>query len=162
MDVAALPVNITDDEALVTAWESPSARTPQPSDIRWPNLAPGQDIFVVGYPDALSTGPLFPLWIRGTIASEPAFGHTVDGKILPLMLVDARTRSGQSGSAVMRTLPEGRFVQRVDGTPAVTTTSHSQIIGVYSGRTSDESDLGYVWRIDEVDALCAEGAQGSP
>lgn len=161
MDVAVLPINITDDDLLITAWNSPRATPPLPSDARWPDLAPGHDVFVVGYPDALSTGPLFPLWIRGTIASEPHFGHTVDGRILPLMLVDARTRKGQSGSAVIRTMPVGLFVQRVDGNPAVIQSAQSQIIGVYSGRTSDESDLGYVWRMDEVDAICTNGVPGT-
>lgn len=32
-----------------------------------------QDVFIVGYPFGLSSGFNLPLWIRGTIASEPAF-----------------------------------------------------------------------------------------
>ena len=124
-------------------------------------LAAGQDVFVVGYPDALTTGPMFPLWIRGSIASEPYFGFTVSDEHLPLMLVDARTRQGQSGSAVMRHRPEGSLVTRVDGQLGVTQSPMSQIIGVYSGRTSDESDLGFVWRMDEVEVICRKGVQGT-
>jgi hypothetical protein len=161
VDVAVLSLNITDDNVLVTPWTPPIAGALEPDALKWPNLAAGQDVFVIGYPDSLSTGPLFPLWIRGTISSEPYFGHTVDGKILPLMLVDARTRTGQSGSAVMRHKPEGTLAQRVDGRPGITPRAHSQIIGVYSGRTSDESDLGYVWRIDEVDEICRDGVDGA-
>jgi hypothetical protein len=161
MDVATLPLNITDDQLLLTAWPSSSPdRVLDPGELRWPELGAGQDVFVVGYPDALTTGPLFPLWIRGTIASEPRFGYSVGGRDLPLMLVDARTRRGQSGSAVMRHRAEGTMVNRVDGRAGVTDRPHSELAGVYSGRTSDESDLGYVWRMDEVDVICRDGVRG--
>lgn len=159
MDVAVLAFNLTDDQLLATPWKSPVT---DPGEILWPNLAPGQDVFVLGYPNALTTGPMFPLWIRGSIASEPYFGFNMSGKVLPLMLIDARTRKGQSGSAVIRHKPEGMLVQRrEDGTHGITTGAHSQVVGVYSGRTSKESDLGFVWRIDEVDRICREGVPGT-
>jgi hypothetical protein len=161
MDVAVLPFNPTDDSVLAIPWTTPLVEAREDDEAPWPNLTAGQDVFVVGYPDALTTGPMFPLWIRGSIASEPHFGFTVANKHLPLMLVDARTRRGQSGSAVMRHRPEGTVVTRVDGELGVTQAPVSQIIGVYSGRTSDESDLGFVWRMDEVEVICREGIQGT-
>ena len=161
VDVAVLPINITDDDALVIPWTTPLVEAREPHEAPWPILAAGQDVFVVGYPDALMTGPMFPLWIRGSIASEPYFGYTVADKHLPLMLIDARTRKGQSGSAVMRHRPEGTVVTRVDGEMGVTTGPVSQLIGVYSGRTSDESDLGFVWRVDEVEVTCRDGVPGT-
>ncbi len=161
MDVVVLPVNFTDDEALVIPWTTPLVEAREPYEAPWPNLAAGQDVFVVGYPDALITGPMFPLWIRGSVASEPYFGYDIADKHLPLMLIDARTRQGQSGSAVMRHRPEGTVITRNDGELGVTTGSVSQLIGVYSGRTSDESDLGFVWRMDEVEVICRDGAQGT-
>ncbi|WNG83790.1 hypothetical protein C6A86_009110 [Mycobacterium sp. ITM-2016-00316] len=161
MDVVVLPVKFTDDDTLVIPWTTPLVEAREPHEAPWPNLAAGQEVFVVGYPDALITGPMFPLWTRGSIASEPYFGYTVADKRLPLMLIDARTRQGQSGSAVMRHRPEGTVVTRSDGALGVTTGPVSQLIGVYSGRTSDESDLGFVWRMDEVEVVCRNGVQGT-
>ena len=161
MDVVVMPIKITDEEAFVIPWTTPMVEAREPHEAPWPNLAAGQEVFVVGYPDALITGPMFPLWIRGSIASEPYFGYTVADKHLPLMLIDARTRQGQSGSAVMRHRPEGTVLIRNDGEPGVTTAPVSQLIGVYSGRTSDESDLGFVWRMDEVETICRAGVQGT-
>lgn len=161
VDVVVLPINITDDDALVIPWTTPVVEAREPHQAPWPNLAAGQEAFVVGYPDALTTGPMFPLWIRGSIASEPYFGYTIGDKHLPLMLIDARTRQGQSGSAVMRHRPEGTVMIRNDGELGVTTGPVSQLIGVYSGRTSDDSDLGFIWRIDEVEVICRKGVQGT-
>ena len=42
----------------------------------------------------------------------------------------------------------------------VTLGPQSEILGVYSGRTSDESDLGYVWLMDAVDHICDDGVLG--
>lgn len=159
VDVAALAVNFMDDD-LVYPWRYPAPET-EPGTTKWSALAPAHDVFVVGYPYALSIGPLFPLWIRGTVASDTHFGVMVDGKQLPLILVDARTRTGQSGSVVIRHIPEGAVVPTVENSVGLTLRPQSQIVGVYSGRTSDESDLGYVWPIAEVEDICRNGAPGT-
>src|SRR4051812_7716607 len=71
MDVAVYPMPdfITDDDSLLI-----DAYTPAPTggnDVR--NTATvAQDVFVVGYPYGLESGFQMPLWIRGTIASEPS------------------------------------------------------------------------------------------
>ncbi|WP_199253628.1 hypothetical protein [Mycolicibacterium mengxianglii] len=161
VDVAVLPVDFTDPEAFVVAWKTPVVEAREPHQAPWPNLAAGEEVFVVGYPNALMTGPMFPLWIRGSIASEPHFGYGVAEKHLPLMLIDARTRQGQSGSAVMRHRPAGTVITRNNGELGVTTAPVSQLVGVYSGRTSDESDLGFVWRMDEVEVICRDGVPGT-
>ena len=36
-----------------------------------------------------------------------------------------------------------------------------ELVGVYSGRTHKDSDLGFVWRIDEVDVICTDGVAGT-
>ena len=43
----------------------------------------------------------------------------------------------------------------------ITSRPQSQIVGVHSGRTSDDSDLGYVWPIAEVEEICRNGASGT-
>jgi hypothetical protein len=61
----------------------------------------------------------------------------------------------------MRFRPPGTYVMKNSGMPGVTIGSDSDLVGVYSGRTSDESDLGFVWRMDEVDEICRGGVQGT-
>lgn len=160
MDVAVIPFADTHGEALLNAWEPRAANT-NPQRIQWPTLSAGQDVFIIGHPLGLTSGPLLPLWMRGTIASEPSMGHHVDDKSLPLMLIDARTRKGSSGSVVIRHQPDGTLCKKHDGTPGITIGTHSEILGVYSVRTHSDSDLGYVWRIDEVDEICRNGIPGS-
>jgi hypothetical protein len=159
VDVAVMPFN-HDDRALIAAWKQPPSDNGQ-AGVKWPTLAPGQDVFIVDYPDALVTGPMLPLWMRGTIASEPAMGLVDDGDFFPAMPIDARTRRGSSGSAVMRHRAEDTFVKKSDDTYGLTIGSHSELVGVYSGRTHKGSDLGFVWRIDEVDVICRDGVPGT-
>jgi hypothetical protein len=80
---------------------------------------------------------VFPAWTRGSIASEPDL--PVDG--LPLMLIDARTRHGQSGSPVI--LHSGRTETTVftNGSLIADGQEHAEWLGVYSDRTDSESDL---------------------
>lgn len=160
MDVAVLPFVDNRGDALITSWKPP-VNEPAPDGMIWPPLSAGQDIFIIGHPLGMASGPLLPLWMRGTIASEPSMGHNVGGETLPLMVIDARTRSGSSGSVVIRHRPDGTLIKKADETYGVTVGSHSEILGVYSGRTHSDSDLGYVWRIDEVDEVCRRGVPGS-
>lgn len=158
MDVAVMAVTNLVEKVFAVPWEPSKA-----DGSIWEAVGAGDDVLVIGYPYGLSSGPLLPLWIRGTIATEPMLGFRVDGELLPLMLIDARTRKGQSGSAVIRRLPRGATVfaeggQRVEG---FTLGPRSELVGVYSGRTSDESDLGYVWPVDEIDVICRSGVAGT-
>ncbi len=159
MDVAVVPFSAPPD-SMVQSWEK-SPRRPEPEATPWPQLSAGQDVFIIGYPYGLSIGPLLPLWIRGTVASDPAFGYQASGKSYPLWLIDARTRPGNSGAPVLRHRLPATPVIRNDNLPAITRGSDSDLVGVYSGRTSDESDLGFVWHIDEVDEICRRGVYGT-
>lgn len=159
MDVGVVPFTAPPN-TVIMSWETTPPRT-APEEAPWPRLSPAQDVFIVGYPYRLSVGPLLPLWIRGTVASDPAFGYDDGENSYPLWLIDARTRSGQSGAPVIRFRPPGSLVMRNDGQLGRGISSDSDLLGVYSGRTSNESDLGFVWRIDEVDEICRNGVQGT-
>lgn len=152
VDVAALPLAglINTDSFHYLPIE------PEPP-LKEPRFWVTQDVFVVGYPLGLGHGYLWPLWIRGTVASEPALYFTFKEDEYPLFLVDARTRSGQSGSPVF--LMRRHFAQdsRDHELP------RSRFVGVYSGRANDEAatpsnplpaDLGFVWHAGEVDRIC--------
>jgi hypothetical protein len=150
MDVAVIPLNIHDEDLIVEAYGPP---TSGPNDVST-TLWAAQDVFIVGYPYGLESGFFFPLWIRGTIATEPALEYSHRGQSLPLLLVDARTREGQSGAPVIVYRHPGTPVFTISGTMGVTTGPQSQLVGVYSGRTNRESDLGFCWRIEAVNAIC--------
>lgn len=85
-------------------------------------LKPADRVSIIGFPFGFSATGKFGIWISGAIASEPL----LDYDRLPVFLVDARTRPGQSGSPV---LSEQLVFQ-----------------GVYSGRIHKDSDLGMVWK----------------
>jgi hypothetical protein len=159
MDVGALRLdNLADVEARFNAHVVPW----EPEPVAGQQIWVAQDVFVVGYPFGLSSGFRLPLWIRGTIASEPAFNYVHREKALPLFLIDARSRSGQSGSPVLLYYHPGSLVPRADGTAKITGPAYSRLLGVYSGRTSNVSDLGFVWRIGEVAVLCRDGVSPDP
>lgn len=161
MDVAVVPFRPPND-AFIMNWEREVAPRTDPGQCPWPSqLFPDEDVFIVGHPYRLTTGPNLPLWVRGTIASNPMFGYHTNGKSYPLWLIDARTRRGQSGALVMRYRPPGSVQVRNDQQAGSSPYPDSQLLGVYSGRTSDESDLGFVWPMDEVDEICRNGVQGT-
>lgn len=137
VDVVALPLTELDGAALhpYNPW------VPGPL-IR---CGPTDQVSIVGFPFGLAAGGLLGIWVQGTIASEPV----VDYNGLPLMLVDSRTRQGQSGSPVIAHR-SGGMVAMEDGGSRVFGGPVTRFLGVYSGRLNAESDLGFVWKISAV------------
>lgn len=103
---------------------------------------PSSDVSIVGFPFGQTAGGAFGIWSRGSIASEPG----VDLDDLPKFLVDSRTRPGQSGSPVIVHSPGG-MTSFADGTARVSARPITNLLGVYSGRINDQSDLGIVWKV---------------
>jgi len=150
VDVAALPLVGFEDVPLATY---------DPWLPRKVDLGVGDDVTVVGFPFGVNVVAL-AIWTRASIASE--FDFEYDG--LPLYLVDARTRDGQSGSPVVFFRTGAYFgkygeivLPNIDSTthprgplgddePRPTGTITEEFLGVYSGRINVESDLGFVWR----------------
>lgn len=106
----------------------------------------GTEVQVIGYPYG-ELGISFPIWSRGSIASEP----DVDFANLPMFLIDCRSREGQSGSPVWV-----RF-RRGDVDPTVGKVHQNELVadflGIYSGRLRRDSDLGFVWKRSCVEEL---------
>lgn len=106
------------------------------------SLEPADEVSIVGFPEELRGGARSALWVRGTIASEPSLPFQGE----PCFLVDARTRSGQSGSPVIR--------RRDSSVPHEGDSGLSwKLVGVYAGRTSTDSDLGRVWKWSTLKAI---------
>ena len=125
------------------------------------------DVFVLGHPlKSIDDDKSFPIWKRGTIASEPE----LDILELPRLLIDSATRPGMSGSPVIfqrhgvHRLENGKFVKKsLIGTLR-------GFLGIYSGRVgnndfwspaenkevNDEiwlSQLGIVWKKKVIDEI---------
>lgn len=109
-------------------------------------LRPSNTLSIIGFPYGKSSDKKFGIWISGFLASDPDINY--DG--LPIMLVDARTRSGQSGSPVIL-YKESGIMMMSQGSQAVYNPPYStNLLGIYSGRLSAESDIGMVWKKEAI------------
>lgn len=136
-DFVALPITV------------PEKAEFQPFDPSQPGdsilLEPAEPISVVGFPFGLVAGESFPVWATGFIATDPE----IDFDGLPLMLIDCRTRQGQSGSPVVAYRAGGAYAQ-ARGTLAIADEHACKFLGIYSGRINKESDLGKVWKATAI------------
>lgn len=104
------------------------------------------EIFILGYPFSLKSAGLFPLWKRGSIASEPDFDH---GN-LPKILIDTAGKNGMSGAPVIcrrtgiHNLVDGKMTN-----DSMIGTIES-FLGVYSSHYDSDSEfeaqLGIIWK----------------
>jgi hypothetical protein len=108
------------------------------------------EVFILGYPFEIKP-PAYPVWKRGSIASEPELARlTTD-----YMLVDTASRPGMSGAPVIRRSWTNHMFE--PGFVAVVNRPVNKFVGVYSGRVQvdhpHEAQIGLVWHgslIEEV------------
>lgn len=108
---------------------------------------PAMPVSIIGYPLGIATGGVFPIWKTGHIASDPDLNY---GN-LPVFLIDATTRGGMSGSPVILRL-SGNYKTR-NGNTILAGGQSTLFMGVYSGRTHNDSELGLVWRPEIIDEI---------
>jgi Trypsin-like peptidase domain len=111
-------------------------------------VGPADTVSVVGFPFGITAGGAFAVWATGFLASEPI----VNFADLPVQLIDCRSRPGQSGSPVIA-YRAGGSVAMENGDTSIFTGPVQRLLGVYSGRINDESDLGIVWKADAIAQL---------
>lgn len=145
-DVVAVPLPIREDDPIVNMYPINVLRSEFDLTIRI-----GMDVYILGYPFG-NQPPGFPIWKRGSIASEPDLTRIGTG----YMLVDTASRPGMSGAPVIRRSWSGHLVN--DGSVALgSNTPQTKFVGVYSGRlhTVDPSDaqLGMVWPATDIDDI---------
>ncbi|QXP78715.1 MULTISPECIES: trypsin-like peptidase domain-containing protein [Winogradskyella] len=106
------------------------------------------DVFVTGFPLKTSTTPnKLPIYKGATIASEPNMFSS-----LPLFYIDGKTKSGMSGSPVIK---KDNDIKQIPSATAITLSQgRIGLVGVYSGRDRQEKDeyeaeLGIVWKFKE-------------
>ncbi|WP_327042458.1 serine protease [Micromonospora ureilytica] len=111
-------------------------------------IGPSDGVSIVGFPYGKAGGGLFGIWTRGFMASEPL----VDWNDLPCFLIDARTRPGQSGSPVIAYQANG-VSSFADGSMEISGRVVVNLLGVYSGRINEQSDLGVVWKVRVINEI---------
>ena len=133
IDCVALPLAQLDDvELFPYSLKEPTHKL---------KLGPAETVSVVGFPFGLRSHGAFAIWATGFIATEVGIDH----EQLPQFLIDCRSRPGQSGSPVIAHRPGGMTPLMQERTFA--TTPLTELLGVYSGRINEQSDLGIVWKI---------------
>jgi hypothetical protein len=123
-------------------------------------LAVGQDVFILGFPHGMAGGGAFPIWKRGSIASEPG----IDFANLPCVLIDSGTRTGMSGAPVIAQFtgwhaedPERPSLTDWMGTAL-------SFLGVYSARLpgqmeAETQQVGIVWKAAALRDIIAAGVR---
>ena len=145
VDVIALPIHV-DDEVLDPP---PVPMTPFPAQLRT-----ATKVFVVGFPmgfDPFTAPGAIGVWTGATMAWPPE----LDWRELPVMLLDGRTRKGQSGSPTWFVADE--FTRYLASDGSVQNGPAHGLVGVYGGRIADDSDIGYVWKRKALDAILQRG-----
>lgn len=116
-----------------------------------------QSVSIVGFPFGRTGGlESLPIWVSGTIATEMA----VEFDDRPCFLIDSRTRQGQSGSPVI-IFSHGGGVALASGGAGFYNEPVQRLLGVYSGRINETTDLGYVWSSQALLTIVTEGVSGN-
>jgi len=144
VDVAVLPIPFRPKELLIALYPLNVLAN---AKLR---IEIGMEVFILGYPFEIKP-PAYPVWKRGSIASEPQLVRiTTD-----YMLVDTASRPGMSGAPVIRRSWTNHMIE--PGFIATVDTPINKFIGVYSGRLPTdhpyEAQIGLVWAdylIDEI------------
>lgn len=158
VDVAALRLDGITVGLPLTVLDNPPL--PDHPEVRLKNKVP-KDVMVIGYPEDLFGGsPGIGVWVQGIVASEPELRlHNRSH-----YLIDSRTAQGMSGSPVYlyqrggtlshHTHPGLRSIIGDDGI--------FELAGVYSGRVSKRTDLGFVWPQAVIIELLDNAVTGDP
>lgn len=95
---------------------------------------------IIGFPHGGTGYGVFPIWKTGHIASDP----DLDYLNLPVLLIDATTKPGMSGSPVVLRL-NGGFKTRSGNTIMSQSGLSTIFLGIYSGQDSLR-EIGWVWK----------------
>jgi hypothetical protein len=141
VDIAAIAFRIPEGfgALIVEGWDAEESGT---RDVRT-KLWMSENIAVVGYPYGLRGSFELPLAIPGSVSSEPALLHPYREREYPLFIVDAKTRTGQSGSAVVSVRQPFSPQFKPDGkTLEYLASPRWRLVGVYSGRVPEDYGAG--------------------
>ncbi len=148
VDVVALPLTQLSDVKLYPYELDP------PIDVAFRVAG---NVSIIGFPFGITGGGgALAVWSSGTLATEPQ----IDYADSPLMLVDSRTRPGQSGSPTLF-YSTGGSIPMADGSLGIMGGEVIKLLGVYSGRINAQSDLGMVWKVQAIKDILSSGVIGN-
>jgi hypothetical protein len=133
VDVAALPVSLP-RRAFMRPFPIETADSEAHPTV-------GAPVNVIGFPRGVGVAGNWPIWITAHIATDPDF----DFDRRPVLLIDARTREGMSGSPVVIRTKELR-TKNPPGRRLMADWPAEKFLGIYAGRIANDLDIGYVWR----------------
>jgi len=122
-------------------------------------IAIGMEVFILGYPFEIEL-PGYPVWKRGSIASEPELASLISAlgsavRYSDYMLVDTASRPGMSGAPVIRRSWSNHDIE--PGYIATVDTPIDRFLGVYSGRAHTdfphEAQIGLVWNASLIEEI---------
>lgn len=110
-----------------------------------------QDVFILGFPLGITGRKEFPVWKRGSIASEPGGSYS-------RILVDTATRAGMSGAPVIMKYRGMYMTNPGSGFPSDDDWfgEGELFLGVYSGRLGKDefqAQLGVVWKKEVIEEI---------
>jgi hypothetical protein len=144
-DIVAIPLPMRGDDPIVNMHPINILKSEADLAVRI-----GMDVFILGYPFG-SPPPGYPVWKRGSIASDPDLTRIGAG----YMLVDTASRPGMSGAPVIRRSWGTHLLE--DDAISSDTTPQSKFIGIYSGRLytkdKDDAQLGMVWPVEDIEEV---------
>jgi Trypsin-like peptidase domain len=120
---------------------------------------PAMPISIIGFPLGNTSGKMLPVWVTGSIASEP----DIDINNKPLFYVNALGRQGLSGSPVVLRF-FGSYHDK-NGGYNITGGVQTRFMGIYSGRVTSnvsgekESDICIVWKPVVIDQILTKYKQ---
>ena len=113
----------------------------------------GDDVYVLGYPYSISGGGNFPIWKRGSIATEPDINY--EGQ--PKFYIDTASRPGMSGSPVIMRRVGIHGTENGKFTVSTSIGEIRNFVGIYSGRVIGDTDfdaqLGIVWKKQIIEEI---------
>lgn len=147
VDIAVVPLPIDPNDPVVNLHSLNKLTT---TDI---GVFIGLDVFVLGYPFGLEP-PGYPVWKRGSIASEPDLVRmTYD-----YLLVDTAPRPGMSGGPVILRNSSNHITEDGSNRP-LDSTPRTRFIGIYSGcvqtKDKEEAQIGMVWHPSFIEEIIA-------
>lgn len=155
VDVVALPFQSNDEVDLHPLnYTTEVGHDVLPEPIKW---GASDAVFVLGFPFGYKGSGDLAIWSQGIIASEP----DLDFRSCPRFLIDSRTRPGQSGAPVLFYRRGGGFIQLASGKAYMLHNSRTILLGVYSGRLNENSDLGTVWKSSSIAEIAEHGNIGA-
>lgn len=118
-------------------------------------IYPAMPVSVIGFPLGLRPNAFFAVWKTGHIASDPDLPY--NGQ--PAFLIDATTRGGMSGSPVVAR-GFGSFM--TSGGYKIGAGMVTRLLGIYSGRIHEDSEIGCVWKPEVITELLDHAVAARP